>query len=145
MKLFIQLDHEALVQAVDEFLSRRIPNAKVQHVEYLDEDQMWRARLEVVEVVEDAAAPVSALVVNNLTHSDRIPGQTSDNLDRGALEGGEDGGEFGDGEDLPPLDEADLAKLGIDLSTPEGKMKAREARRDAAAHRNRRIRDTQPS
>ena len=143
MKLTVKLDHEALVQAVSEFLRRQMGRPiEIEHVEYLDEDVVWQVRLALIEKV----APIPVLDVETVH---RKAGVTDVDVDLGEGYGdvGEvhasapDGDDWADGDDLPPLDEADLEKLGIDLKTPEGRIQAKEARRDLARRRGGRERN----
>lgn len=145
MKLTVKLDHEALVQAVSEFLRRQMGRPiEIEHVEYLDEDVMWQVRLALTE------KPVPPVVLDVEGVHEKA-GVTDVGVDLG--EGYGDVGEggvqasapdddgWGDGDDLPPLDEADLERLGIDLKTPEGRIQAKEARRDLAKRRGGRERN----
>ncbi len=149
MKLTVKLDHEALVQAVSEFLRRQMGRPiEIEHVEYLDEDVMWQVRL---ALIEKPVPPVVLDVEGVHEKAGIVPGQACTDVDLGEGYGdlGEGGVQarapdddgWGDGDELPPLDEADLEKLGIDIKTPEGRIKAKEARRSIAKNRGGRERN----
>lgn len=130
MKMSMKLDHDTMVQAVTEFLRRKFPNVQVDKVEYLTEDQVWGVS---VQILEAATLPTGS----------RPDPDPSEPMGQVQTSDPDDDEEFGGGEDLPPLDEADLASMGLDLSTPEGKAAGRKARRGMAENRGRRARNLQ--
>ncbi len=142
MKLTVKLDHEALEQAVTEFLRRQMGRPiEIEHVEYLDEDCVWQVR---VLLIEKPVPPVVLDVEGVHEKAGIVPGQACTDVDLGEGYGDVGGGVqasapdddgWGDGDELPPLDEADLERLGIDLKTPEGRIQAKEAPREIAKPR----------
>ncbi len=147
MKFTMQLEFDAMEQAVQEFLERRFPGVMVEKVEWLDEDLAWRVHTVLPE--NPAPAPASAPaypreVLVGVDHAAPEGDQTGrymliepeDELDEpddnGDTRADLDPDVIEDGEELEPLTDEELIARGIDPNSPEGKIKAKEMRRQQA-------------
>lgn len=141
LRIVVEVDD--VEKAVRAWLEAKLPGLEIEKIEFLDEDVAFA-------VTAKLAPPKSAVVrtkgglehsLEGLDDSYTQLDQTSD-TDGGAMAADGGAGEgFDDEEDLPPLDDDDLAKLNVDPDTPEGKQAMREARRELARQRGQRKRD----
>lgn len=132
MKLIVKLDYEAMEEAVSDFLNRQMGRPiEIEKIEYLDEDGVWQVRLALVERESTRTVPLPPLGLEDV----QLPGPPIEPPEDDAEDYG-----LTDGEDLPALTDEDLAERGIDLDTAEGKIQAREARREMAEARRERPR-----
>lgn len=141
----IRLEYDSMEKAVEEFLKRQLRrDVLVEKVEFLDEDLVWRARV-VLPQRPTSREPEPLVVTTEASGLGVDLGDGFGDLgeDEDAQPAAPEGDEFSDGDELPPLEEADLERMGIDVKTPEGRIQARNARREMAKRRSRRARNLQ--